>query len=235
MKNFFYIVIASSLLYLFSLLILSSKVKAAPGCWPKNPWTNLCDSGYTCPPNSQRDGFCCDNLNECDESPPPQGNQFLCTWNGTSCVVGIHNCDPSTGNPYPDPRFCAQFTTQTDCEGRTEGCVANLTNTNLTCTPPGSDPNTGINTAIGCIPVAGTQAFTEFLLKWGMGIAGGIAILLIIYATFLVMTSAGNPQRLQAGKELLTAAVMGLALLLFGAFILQLIGVSILNIPEFGG
>lgn len=98
-----------------------------------------------------------------------------------------------------------------------------------------NDPSSGeIYTAIGCIPVTGTQEFTEFLLRWGMGVAGGIAILLIIYAGYLIMTSAGNPQRLQAGKELLTAAIMGLVLLLFGVFILQLIGVKILRIPDFG-
>jgi len=47
----------------------------------------------------------------------------------------------------------------------------------------------------------------------------------------MIITSGGNPQRLQAGKELLTAAVMGVVLLLFGAYILNLIGVEILKIP----
>jgi len=78
------------------------------------------------------------------------------------------------------------------------------------------------------------QAFTVFLLRWGMGIAGGVAIVLIAYAGFLVITSGGNPQKLQAGKELLTAAITGLLLLVFGAFILEFIGVQVLNIPGFG-
>ncbi|OGM21160.1 hypothetical protein A2714_03100 [Candidatus Woesebacteria bacterium RIFCSPHIGHO2_01_FULL_38_9] len=86
-------------------------------------------------------------------------------------------------------------------------------------------------TAIGCIPITNKNDFAEFILGWAIGIAGGIAFLLIIYAAFLVITSAGNPQRLQAGKELLTAAISGLLLLLFGVYILRLIGVRILNIP----
>lgn len=92
----------------------------------------------------------------------------------------------------------------------------------------------GINSAIGCIPVGSTQAFVSFLLGWGIGIAGGVALVLIVYAGFMVITSAGNPQRLQAGKELITAAVTGLMLLVFGAFLLEFIGVDILNIPGFG-
>lgn len=90
------------------------------------------------------------------------------------------------------------------------------------------------DTAIGCIPISDPQAFAEFILGWGIGIAGGIAFILIVYSGFMIMISQGNPQRLQAGKELLTAAVMGLSLLVFGAFILRLIGVDILGIPGLG-
>jgi hypothetical protein len=92
-----------------------------------------------------------------------------------------------------------------------------------------------IATAIGCIPIMSTGEFTGFLLRWGMGIAGGIALLLVVYAGFLVISSGGNPQKLTAGKELLTAALTGLLLLVFGAFILEFIGVDILGIPGFGG
>ena len=91
-----------------------------------------------------------------------------------------------------------------------------------------------IDSAIGCIPVGGTGGFVGFLLPWGIGIAGGVAFILIIYAGFTVMSSAGNPQRLQAGKELLTAAIGGLLLIIFGVFILEFIGVDLLNIPDFG-
>jgi hypothetical protein len=72
------------------------------------------------------------------------------------------------------------------------------------------------------------------MLLLGMGLAGGIALVLIFYAGFMVMTSAGNPQKLTAGKELLTAAIMGLLMLVFAGFILRFIGVDILGLNQFG-
>ncbi len=63
-----------------------------------------------------------------------------------------------------------------------------------------------------------------------MGIAGGIAFLLILYAGFQIMTSAGSPQRVQSGKELLGAAISGILLLIFSTFILRIVGVDILKI-----
>jgi hypothetical protein len=100
-------------------------------------------------------------------------------------------------------------------------------------TPP--DPNNPrMYTAVGCIPVGSARAFIGWVLLWIVGIAGGIALILIVYAGFMIITSTGNPQRVQAGKELLTAAISGLAVLLFGIFILEFIGVNILNIPGFG-
>ena len=94
----------------------------------------------------------------------------------------------------------------------------------------------GINTAIGCLDVLGSQEeFLGDLLRWAIGVGGGIAFLLIVYAGFMIMTSSGNPDRLKAGQELLTSAISGLILLIFSVFILNLIGVKILAIPEFGG
>ena len=99
-----------------------------------------------------------------------------------------------------------------------------------TANQQGNCPENNINTAIGCIPVSDSQKLAEFWLRWGLGIAGGIALILIVYSGYLMMTSQGDPHRLESGKELLTAALMGLVLLVFGAFILRFIGVDILQI-----
>jgi hypothetical protein len=53
-----------------------------------------------------------------------------------------------------------------------------------------------------------------------VGFGGGIAFILMVYAGFMIMTSSGDPKRLTAGKELLTAAIA----------ILRLIGVELLGV-----
>lgn len=90
----------------------------------------------------------------------------------------------------------------------------------------------GINTALGCISVEGAS-FVTTLLNFGVGIAGGIAMLLIIFGGFQILTSAGNPERLNEGKELISSAITGLLMIVFSVFLLRIIGVDILGIPSF--
>ena len=91
----------------------------------------------------------------------------------------------------------------------------------------------GAWTSIGCIPTE-PKAFISKFLNFGIGIAGGISFLLILFGGFSILTSAGNPERLNAGRELLTSAIAGLLLVIFSLFLLQLIGYRILSIPGFG-
>lgn len=87
-----------------------------------------------------------------------------------------------------------------------------------------------IDTAIGCVPIGDINSFAAFFFKWGLGIAGGIGFLFLIYASFQVMTSQGDPKRLQTGKELLMSAVSGIILLAFSVLVLKVLGVNILGI-----
>jgi hypothetical protein len=96
----------------------------------------------------------------------------------------------------------------------------------------GSDTNTGTWTAIGCINTDPKDLLSK-ILGLGIGIAGGIAFLLIIFGGLQIMTSAGNPEQLNGGRELVSSAVTGLLLIIFSIFLLQFIGVSIIGIPGF--
>lgn len=169
--------------------------------------------------------------------------------NGLTCMTAFFSCVQTSVTKYRcDP-------IQKKCVGDPNGgynswqlcsntCFATLaTSTPAPTTAPGtsSDPLAGcpggksINSAIGCIPILDTkEAFLSFVLKWAVGIGGGIAFLLIIYAGFMIMTSAGNPERLKAGQELLTSAISGLILLIFSVVILKIIGVDILGLCKFG-
>ena len=75
---------------------------------------------------------------------------------------------------------------------------------------------TGINTAIGCLSVLDNQnAFLADILKWAVGIGGGIAFLLIVYAGFMIMTAGGNSEKVKKGRDVVLYAVIGFAVILF--------------------
>jgi hypothetical protein len=99
--------------------------------------------------------------------------------------------------------------------------------------PRCGDNQQGIDTAIGCIPVGLPKDFVEFFLRWALGLGGLIAMILIIYSGFLILTSAGNPKQVAAGKELLAAAISGILLLALSAYLLRFIGVDVLGLPGF--
>jgi len=130
---------------------------------------------------------------------------------GESRFLNVNSCDASGQD-------CCQINPLVEQDNPTAGCAG----------------GESINTAIGCIPVASNEDFIGFILRWAIGIGGGIAFLLILVAGFQIMTSQGNPDKLQAGKELITSAIVGLILIIFSIFILELIGVEILGIPGFG-
>jgi hypothetical protein len=65
-------------------------------------------------------------------------------------------------------------------------------------------------------------------------VGGGIATLIILAGGFMLSISQGDPKKTSEAKEMISAAVIGLIFIVFSISILQLIGVQILQIPEFG-
>ena len=205
----------------------------APGFGPNN---QTCESITSI-------GQCQTTINQPCISTTPPGTKY-------SCYVSLGGCQVDPNGAYTNFTTCQNvcsgtITTKFKCSNNQ--CVEAQNGTYTTadcngacaafaglCTPTGGLTNSGIDTAIGCVPVLANDngvAFYGFILKWAIGIAGGIAFLLIVYAGFMIMTSSGNPDRLKAGQELLTSAISGLILLVLSVFILDLIGVKILRLP----
>ncbi|MBI2611628.1 hypothetical protein HYW54_02660 [Candidatus Gottesmanbacteria bacterium] len=92
----------------------------------------------------------------------------------------------------------------------------------------------GIWTAVGCVPTDVPNILKKFVWPFGLGMAGGVAFLYFLYGAFLILTSMGNPERINNGKEIMISSISGLLLIIFSIFILQVIGVQILRIPGFG-
>jgi len=188
--------------------------------------TNNCKDGYS-------PGACPD---KCDaECQPPSSciypcisdvlpsNYYVCKEGPYGCQFDRDNCDENhyagacviSGQCVTSPRPCEET---------------------IPPTPPSPstcDGGKGIPTAIGCINVESPTEFVKSILGLAIGIGGGIAFLLMLFGAFQIMTSQGDPERLKAGKELIGSALAGLLMIIFSVFLLQLIGVQILQIPGF--
>lgn len=88
-------------------------------------------------------------------------------------------------------------------------------------------------TVLGCLstePVFLVRSLLTILI----GISGGTAFLSFLGGSALVLTSGGDPERLQSGKDTITSSLLGIFLIIFSVFLLRVIGVDILRIPGFG-
>ncbi len=109
------------------------------------------------------------------------------------------------------------------------GASANTTNAGACTLPNGTD---GVVTEFGCIP-SDPVAFAGQFYGIGLGFIGALSVAFIIYGGYTVLTSQGDPLKLQTGKSYLYYAIAGLLLAIFGYVFIQLVLVDILKIPGF--
>lgn len=73
----------------------------------------------------------------------------------------------------------------------------------------------------------------NFLLnKLVFPLAGGIALLFLIYGAFLLLTSQSEPEKLNQGKRVVMGSIIGIIFVLFTVFIVNIIA-GVLKIPGF--
>lgn len=84
------------------------------------------------------------------------------------------------------------------------------------------------STGLGSIPFSPTDLGGK-ILAIGVGLAGGLALILMVIGAIRVLTSQGDQQRLNGGREMIVAAIAGLLFLVLAVVILEFIGVKILG------
>lgn len=94
--------------------------------------------------------------------------------------------------------------------------------------------NAGIWTAIGCIPAKPENIIKTFITL-GLSIGGGATFLLILAGAFRLSVSQGDAQATKDAKEQITSAVIGLVFIILSITMLRFIGVTLFQIPGFGG
>jgi hypothetical protein len=90
-------------------------------------------------------------------------------------------------------------------------------------------------TVLGCIDIDLKSFVQNQLFGIGLGFAGISAFLCIIYGSFMLQISSGDPEKIKQSQELITSCITGLIVIIFSVFILRIIGVDLLKIPGLGG
>ncbi|NCN03711.1 MAG: hypothetical protein GW942_01390 [Candidatus Pacebacteria bacterium] len=93
--------------------------------------------------------------------------------------------------------------------------------------------NEGIWTSIGCIEKDPKDLISK-LITIGTGILGGVFLLRVLSAAFLLTTSQGDVKKTSEAKEMITEAIIGVLFIIFSVTILQFIGSDVMKIPGFG-
>lgn len=78
------------------------------------------------------------------------------------------------------------------------------------------------------------ELFVKSILNIVFAVSGGLAFLAFLGGSAMVLTSSGNPEKLNNGKSIVVSSIFGLLLIIFSIFILQFVGVTIFHIPGFG-
>lgn len=91
----------------------------------------------------------------------------------------------------------------------------------------------GVLTAIGCVPTK-PDRLIQGLMKVFAGAGGGIALLLMAFGAIQMITSQGSPEGIKAGQERFASAALGLLFVIFSVLLLEIIGVNILGLNQFG-
>lgn len=178
---------------------------------------------------------------------PPDGvcsvTRPCCDYPGRSRVCDAGYCrDIPIGTPIPTATLTPPLPVRNP--GATTTAPMSPTSTPRPTTPAafsfgpwaeceGSEDNPGVRTAIGCIHTS-PLGLVKDLLTFVVAIAGGLAFLLMLLGAFQILTSTGNPEALQAGRERFQNAIIGLLFVIFAVLLLQIIGADILKLPDFG-
>lgn len=89
-----------------------------------------------------------------------------------------------------------------------------------------------VSTDFGCLP-NDPIGFVQRFYGIGLAMVGSIALIALIVGGYTILTSQGQPERVNAGKAWIFYAIGGLFLAIFGYVFIQIIAGDILKIPGF--
>lgn len=164
-------------------------------------------------------------------------NPSPCNASGGTCAVAA-----ACGSPNQQVQM-AECTTKLSGATNPVCCVIPKTSNSKTGTSTSGTSNAGsvlcgpnnlgVQTALGCLMAGSPKLLISQLLGWGVVVGGGISFLMIVLAGFQMTTAGGDPKKVQAAREMITASVSGLLLIAFSIVLLNFFGFQILGLPGF--
>lgn len=158
----------------------------------------------------------------------PNNNEVSHTF-GALSIIGGHYTAKLVGRNHEsiDGHTFATVSFDISSDG---GGITGTSNNGEFGSGKGSNPcsTTECETAIGNLPVS-LKGLADKILQIAIGVAGGIALILIVIGAIRVLVSGGDPQKVNGGREMIIAAVSGLIFLIFTTVILEFLGVNILG------
>ena len=167
------------------------------------------------------------------QNPPICRGTFLQSNSCQNCNTTPNNIAEQINDPYALEHHAYKICDQVSNALMTpEG--ANAKDRCIACIGGDELGRAGIWTAVGCIPRE-PEKIVNSLLRLGLGMGGGFALIIILASGFVLSTSQGEPKRIEDAKGWLTSALVGMLFIIFSVTLLHFIGYSIFKIPGFGG
>ncbi len=99
------------------------------------------------------------------------------------------------------------------------------------CMGTEDNPTNNVWTVFGCINMGSSGSIFNFFFNLLSYMVGGIAALLLIYASFLYMTSGGDSEKIKRAQTLITAIVSGILFIIFSIMIMRFVGITLFDLP----
>jgi len=91
-----------------------------------------------------------------------------------------------------------------------------------------------LNTNIGSFEKQGAAGgIVDNLLKIIFSFVGGASLISLLYGSFTLLISQNNPEKINQGKKIIIAAIVGLIFTISSVFLVGFIGEKVLRIPGF--
>jgi len=79
------------------------------------------------------------------------------------------------------------------------------------------------------LPTEDLETTITDIIQWVLGFLALVAVIMVIYGGFVWLTAAGNEERVASAKKVISAAIIGLVIILLAWAIVWFIGQNILN------